>query len=290
MNIKNIAVLFVSALIIMSCSKDKDSDSDNFDAAAQALTDDKALLDYFESHYLNGEDGEIWEIGGDFVGSAPIEEQIPLTDQVEIENVTLNDIAYKLYYLKTGNGVGAAPSRVDSVFATYRGALLDSTIFDTNTNASWFNLFNGLDGVIPGWSYGFPNFNAGEKIINPDESFDFKNNGKGWLFFPSGLGYRNDPTRSTIPENSPLMFKIELMTVNKSDHDGDGIDSIDEDLDNDGDVFNDDTDGDGRPNFADADDDGDGILTKDEDANNDGDLTNDDSDGDGTPDYLDSDS
>lgn len=40
-------------------------------------------------------------------------------------------------------------------------------------------------------------------------------------------------------------------------------------------------------NYRDLDDDGDGISTPDEDANGDGDPTNDDTDGDGTPDYLD---
>ncbi|MGO4920899.1 Ig-like domain-containing protein, partial [Maribacter spongiicola] len=48
-----------------------------------------------------------------------------------------------------------------------------------------------------------------------------------------------------------------------------------------------DTDGTDDVNYRDFDDDGDGIDTPDEDANNDGDPTNDDTDIDGTPDYLD---
>jgi len=50
-----------------------------------------------------------------------------------------------------------------------------------------------------------------------------------------------------------------------------------------------DTDGTEDVNYRDLDDDGDGIDTPDEDANNDGDPTNDDTDNDGTPDYLDPD-
>ncbi len=281
MKLKNIAVLLVSGIIALSCSKDKDSD--NFDPAAQSLTDDKALLKYFESHYINNKDGEIWTIG-DVKGAAPTAEQTPLTDLVKTQKVTFKDISYKLYYLKTANGVGTAPSKVDSVLTTYRGALLDSTIFDSRSHVIWFDLYN----VVPGWSNGFTNFNAGKKVVNVDESFDFKDNGKGWMFFPSGLGYKNF-SKNKIPKNSPLVFKIELMAVNKSDHDGDGIDSIDEDLDKNGDVLNDDTDGDKKPNFADSDDDGDGILTKDEDPDKDGNVMNDDTDGDGKPNYLDSD-
>ena len=48
-----------------------------------------------------------------------------------------------------------------------------------------------------------------------------------------------------------------------------------------------DTDGTEDVNYRDFDDDGDGIDTPDEDINEDGDPTNDDTDNDGTPDYLD---
>ncbi|MGC9399594.1 MAG: CARDB domain-containing protein [Anaerolineae bacterium] len=50
-----------------------------------------------------------------------------------------------------------------------------------------------------------------------------------------------------------------------------------------------DTDGDGTLDALDPDDDGDGIPTVDEDVNGDGDPTNDDTDGDGIPNYLDPD-
>lgn len=63
------------------------------------------------------------------------------------------------------------------------------------------------------------------------------------------------------------------------DDDGDGVNTVDEDINNDGDPTNDDTDADGRPNFLDPDDDGDGFDTR---AEGDGDRDND-----GIPDYLD---
>ncbi|CAH8288796.1 hypothetical protein EV196_11611 [Mariniflexile fucanivorans] len=53
------------------------------------------------------------------------------------------------------------------------------------------------------------------------------------------------------------------------------------------DATDDDTDGDGTPDYIDTDDDGDGISTINEDINNDGDPTNDDSNGNGIPNYLD---
>ncbi|SFR31642.1 gliding motility-associated C-terminal domain-containing protein [Robiginitalea myxolifaciens] len=91
------------------------------------------------------------------------------------------------------------------------------------------------------------------------------------------------------------------------DDDGDELDTPDEDVDQDGDPTNDDTDGDGTPDYLDPevvdtdgdgvpdpidiDDDNDGILDIFEDPNTDGDndpLTDPlDSDGDGIPDHLD---
>ncbi|MEP3208617.1 MAG: hypothetical protein ABJN95_05485, partial [Maribacter sp.] len=95
------------------------------------------------------------------------------------------------------------------------------------------------------------------------------------------------------------------------DDDGDEINTVDEDVDGDGDPTNDDTDGDGTPDYldndsdtdtdgdgvpdtADLDDDNDGILDTVEDPNLDGDddpLTDPlDTDGDGYPNHLDIDS
>ena len=73
------------------------------------------------------------------------------------------------------------------------------------------------------------------------------------------------------------------------DDDGDGVLTVVEDVDDDGDPRNDDNDGDGLPNYLDVDDDGDTILTRDEDIDGDGDPGNDDSDSDGLFDYLDPD-
>ena len=73
----------------------------------------------------------------------------------------------------------------------------------------------------------------------------------------------------------------------QGDEDQDSVYNIDEDLNHNGDYTDDDTDGDGIPNYLDNDDDNDGILTIDEDANGNGNPVDDDTDGDGIPDYLD---
>lgn len=84
---------------------------------------------------------------------------------------------------------------------------------------------------------------------------------------------------------------VHIKTILTED-DKDGIPAALEDINGNGNLEDDDTDGDGIPNYLDADDDGDGVLTKDEnpDPNGDGDFSDaQDTDGDGIPDYLDDD-
>lgn len=273
MKFKNLFFALVVSTIIFSCSKDNNSDS--FDEAKQALEDDVTLIDYLQKHYLNEADGGIWTIKNG---------ETPLMEQVEVQNITKDDISYKLYYLRQSEGVSISPSRADSVLTTYTGMLLDSTVFDARSTLTWLP----LTGVIDGWSYGFTNFKGGTKVLNADESFYYENVGKGLLFIPSGLAYGNF-AQGVIPSNSPLVFQITLNDVNIADHDNDGVISILEDLDGDGDVNNDDTDGDLIMNYLDVDDDNDGKLTRDEDTNNNGNWFDDDTDNDGIPNFLDKD-
>lgn len=276
MKLKSLILLVAIGIGIYACGGDDDNNSeDNFDHAAQSLIDDADLIEYLQTHYLNDEDGAIWTITNG---------ETPLIDQVEEQSVTVNEVDYKLYYLIENEGVSSSPTIADSVLVNYTGMLLDSTVFDSSTSRIWFSLTS----VVDGWAYGLSNFKGGEKIVNLDESFNYQNTGEGYIFFPSGLGYKNIGS-NTISGNSPLVFKVELLDTNAADHDNDGILSIDEDENDNNYVKDDDTDEDFIPNYLDADDDGDGILTVDEDANGDGDYKNDDTDGDGVPNYLDAD-
>jgi hypothetical protein len=273
MKFKNIFFILAVSTVIFSCKNDDNEAS--YDAAKQSLEDDVTLIKYLQTHYLKESDGGIWTIKNG---------ETPLMEQVEVQNITKDDISYKLYYLKQSEGISISPSRADSVLTTYTGMLLDSTVFDSRSTLLWMP----LTGVIDGWAYGFTNFKGGTKVLNTDESFYYENAGKGFLFIPSGLAYGNF-AQSVIPENSPLVFQITLNDVNIADHDNDGVSSIMEDIDHDGDVKNDDTDGDLIMNYLDRDDDGDGKLTRDEDTNNNGNWFDDDMDNDGKPNFLDKD-
>lgn len=273
-----IPILF--ALIVFSCNNDDDPDFEPHDPVAQALIDDAILVEYLQTHYLT-DDNEVEEITGS---------ETPLYQEVEVDDITLNDIDYKLYYYNDNEGVGVNPSSSDSVQVLYKGMNLVGGQFDENlsytTAKSWFHLPN----LIAGWQYGMPHFKSGTKIDYPDESFGYENAGNGIIFIPSGLAYGPNGSASGILGNECIFFFVEVGAVVEADADNDGVINSDEDINGDQLVANDDTDGDFIPDFVDPDDDGDGILTRNEDANGDGDPRNDDSDGDGIPDYLDSDS
>jgi len=277
MKLKYLIPILTLLITFYSCNKDSNDDDEIFDAAAQSIIDDESLVDYLQSHYyIPAGDNEPFGTIDTIKNNEP-----SLFGQVETQNITHDDISYKLYYLLIDQGVNDNPTRYDSVFVKYRGFTLDSLKFDEsasfNTTRSWLD----LNGVIQGWKYGFPNFKSGNNVSEPGEPISFEDNGKGILFIPSGLAYGNFGA-SSIPPNAPLLFHIELAIVVTADNDNDGVLNMYEDLDGNGEASDDDTDGDRFPNYVDPDDDGDGTLTRDE-------SITEDADGDGIVDYLDPD-
>jgi len=277
MKIKNLVLFSLLALAIFSCKDDNTFTP--YDYVGQALIDDAALIEYMETHYYN-----------ETLDSIKVVEngETPFYDIVETDVIVDNDVTYNLYYIVSEQGVGYQPSRVDDVLTTYRGNLLDGFVFDKRESITTGNPWFSLTGVIKGWSYGFTHFKGGNNISMPDMPLEFEDIGEGFLFIPSGLAYAGGG-QAAIPPGSPLVFTIGLHFAVATDHDNDTVLSYLEDLDDDGDVSNDNTDGDFFPNYLDPDDDNDGILTKDEDVDGDDDPTNDDTDSDGVPNYLDSD-
>ena len=275
MKLRYIITLFI-ALSIISCKKSEEEEP--HDPVAQSKIDDALLVEFLQTHYLTA-DNEIEEITAG---------ETPLYTQVETDDITYDDVQFKMYRYMGDEGVGTNPSSSDSIQTLYRGYTLDQFQFDQNltytTTKSWFMLPN----LILGWRYGYPHYKSGEKVIYPDESFGYENAGQGIIFIPSGLAYGPSGTFSISP-NSPIYFFIELGAVIIADADNDWVVNSDEDLNKNGNVNDDDTDDDNLPNYLDIDDDGDRVLTKEEDANGDGDPRNDDTDGDGVPDYLDKD-
>lgn len=279
--------LVTSALLFQSC-KGTDTPKDDFDYAGQALIDDDKINEFLETHFYTPPTGN--ENFG--VIDTILNGETPIKNIAEVKEVKYNKVDYKLYFVKAlPEGSGESPSILDKVFVKYQGITLDAEkkVFDeVAVNYTWLS----LTGVIPGWTYGFPNFRAGSTIISgEDQPIEFDQPGRGVLFIPSGLGYSNLGSGS-IPPNTPLIFHIKLGFIERGDQDLDGIYSIFEDLNGDNDFVNDDTDGDKRPNYADDDDDNDGLKTKYETADpNEDHNPNDalDTDNDGVPNFLDND-
>ena len=221
-------------------------------------------------------------IAGDNINKTPIFDQVKSID-IEINDDNDNIVVHKLYYEVLREGSGENPTVADSVYVSYKGLLLDNRVFDQRKSPIWLEAKN----VVRGFQEFLPKIKRGEIKINPNGTYEFNNFGIAFAIFPSGLGYFANGTGNINPY-SPLIFQVNLLTLNRTDHDNDTVPTILEDLDGDHNFDNDDTDGDGFANYLDTDDDGDDVLTKDEyDVNGDG--IADDTDGDGIPDYLDND-
>ena len=250
-------ILYILFIILITKSCKKDDNSINIrDVADQALADDTDLKIFLETHFYNYEDFEKSD------GSKNIEiiidsifdeniNKIPLINKVLQKNIPIESdngpINHVLYYLPVKEGIGERPSKVDSVYVSYEGSLLDGLVFDKSITPIWFD----LTGVVTGFKEGVSEFKPGDFTINIDNTVNYQNYGQGLIFIPSGLGYFAQSS-SLIPEYSPLIFKMSLFTIKKTDHDGDGILTIDEyDKDNDG--VPDDTDGDGLLDYLDKD-------------------------------------
>ncbi len=293
-------MICLTAFVVFSCNKEDDDSPEIIpprDRGEQAIEDDQALIEYLSTHFYNYEEFENPDEDFDYVvrfdtiadenqGKTPIID----SDKLLTKTVNYRGVDQQLYVLVAREGAGEKPSFADSTLVSYQGELLDGSVFDSRLKTpTWFNLtayvqagVNGnsiIPGPVEGFAEGLEEFRAASGfVVNPDNTIKWNNDfGVGAIFMPSGLGYFSSP-QSGIPAYSPIIFAINMYRVNEADHDRDGVASLLEDLDGDGDLFNDDTDGDGLPNFSDADDDGDGRLTKDELG---------DKNEDGIPDYLD---
>ncbi|MEM6514682.1 MAG: FKBP-type peptidyl-prolyl cis-trans isomerase [Bacteroidota bacterium] len=303
MKLKNLFfIVFLITICSLSCRPDE-TDINQIpprDRTEQQITDNDSIIGYLQTHYYNSalfENGGNYSISDIVISELPTdengnyqdlpnpEENTLLIDDVETLTTNFEDADYEFYILRINQGGGETPNFTDNVKIRYSGNLLDEVVFDTNVNAD-----DPLDmtAVIRGWVQVIPTFSAAESgpFINDDGTLAYDNYGLGVMFIPSGLAYFNQG-RTGIPAYSNLIFKFELYDTSVFDHDGDGVLSHLEDLNDNMNVFDDDTDGDLAPNYFDNDDDGDGVFSIFEDIDGDGDPSNDDTNGDGIPNYLD---
>lgn len=343
MNIKNFTLSVLSLFFVMTSCKPNDDEIDLVPLRDEAEVYQENLEEietYLETHFFNYDEFNFQDIDApendDFVvrmdtisAENGTQDRIPISEMsggdgmmgvLNFKIVEQGDINYKLYFLKLREGKGDKLHALDRAIVTYNGTLTDKAVFDSAVTPINFNLttIGQIGGVVTGFREGLLEFKTSTGVTTAPDGVDtFSGHGIGAVFIPSGLGYfASPPIGSGIGLYAPIIFSLSLIDRLDTDFDQDGIPSHLEDLSDgngamtgDGNGFNDDTDGDGIPNFADSDDDNDGVLTINEDLEDidpevdsdgdgnftndkdgDGDPTNDDTDGDGVPNYLDADS
>ncbi|HJV42876.1 FKBP-type peptidyl-prolyl cis-trans isomerase [Caulobacter sp.] len=105
-------------------------------------------------------------------------------------------LQYKV--VREGPPGGLHPTAADEVKVHYEGKLLDGTVFDSSYERGVPAVFP-LDGLVPAWVIGLQRMKPGDEWI---------------LYVPPALGY-GAQDKGPIPGNSVMIFRIELLDVNR---------------------------------------------------------------------------
>lgn len=133
--------------------------------------------------------------------AAPAAQIQALQDSLEARGITAVQHCSGVFYTidSTGDNTGKAPTPCSYIAITYKGSLLNGTVFDEQTQPVAFDLGT----LIPGWRNVLPLIKSG---------------GKMHLYIPPALGYGNQDRRDAngnivIPANSNLIFEVSLLAV-----------------------------------------------------------------------------
>jgi FKBP-type peptidyl-prolyl cis-trans isomerase len=106
-----------------------------------------------------------------------------------------------LQYQVVKAGKGAHPTATSSVKVHYQGSIPEGGIFDSSIGREPVSFV--LNQVIPGWTEGIQLMNIGSKYK---------------FFIPQELAYGGNPPPNTIIKPySPLIFEVELLSIEKSE-------------------------------------------------------------------------
>ncbi|MDD4848467.1 MAG: FKBP-type peptidyl-prolyl cis-trans isomerase [Bacteroidales bacterium] len=135
---------------------------------------------------------------GQMTGSQKEMEAAAFQEYMKVNNLEGKTTKSGLVIITEKMGYGKMPAKGQKVKVHYRGYFLDGTTFDSSYDRGTpaeFPLGEGY--VISGWDEGIATMKVG---------------GKAKLLIPSNLGYGKEE-RSGIPPNSPLIFDVELLSV-----------------------------------------------------------------------------
>lgn len=121
-----------------------------------------------------------------------------IEDYIDTNSITgVEETASGLNYKITQAGSGDNVKSGDAIAVMYKGSLLDGTVFDQTTDAS-YNYTVGQTALIDGWEEGVALLNASAKAT---------------FFIPSTLGYGRSGNQGIAP-NEVLIFEIEVVSIN----------------------------------------------------------------------------
>ncbi len=121
---------------------------------------------------------------------------------IKDNKITVKPTASGLYFVEKVAGKGPKAKAGDKVKVHYTGKLLNGKVFDsslTRKPATPFEFTLGQGQVIPGWDEGIALLSAG---------------GKATILVPSKLAYGPQGMGNNIPAYSPLVFDVELVSIN----------------------------------------------------------------------------
>jgi FKBP-type peptidyl-prolyl cis-trans isomerase FkpA len=118
---------------------------------------------------------------------------------LRVKKIAAKPTASGLYYIEKVKGNGAAATKGKTVTVNYTGKLLNGKVFDSSTGRGPFKFTLGSGQVIRGWDEGISLMKQG---------------GKATLIIPSKIAY-GEQAMGQIPANSPLVFDVELVKVDK---------------------------------------------------------------------------
>jgi hypothetical protein len=290
-------ILLLAGISLVSCNKSDDDEVVTVplrDYAVQYKADNDSIEKYLKTNYIKDVTAD-FDITFEKIPAGGT--QTSIWDQklytLAYRDVYSDGITYKVYYLTLRQGLGESPTNTDKIVVSYKGSLLNNTVFDSSYGSPvTFNLFPyaNENTVIQGWSEMFPKFKTGTSTTDPSSGvITYSDYGAGVMFLPSGLAYYGGGS-GAIAAYTPIMFSFKLYNLQRMDNEytisastggrvflGDGVPDYLEDVNGDGYLYDfrdktkypsppadliDDTDGDGIADFVDFDDDGDGFTTR----------------------------
>jgi FKBP-type peptidyl-prolyl cis-trans isomerase FkpA len=106
-------------------------------------------------------------------------------------------VELKIETLRPGDGAVASSGK--KVTVHYTGTLTDGKVFDSSeTRNAPFSFTLGQGQVIPGWDKGVEGMKVGERRR---------------LSIPSTMAYGEKGVGNVIPPNAPLVFEVDLISV-----------------------------------------------------------------------------